>query len=132
VHLLGGKPVAALPGYLKALDVALIPYKLNELSRNIFPLKLYEYLAAGLPVVAAALPELAPFADVVSLAAQPADYPTLVREVLATDTVGQHEARAAFAAENSWDRRVEEISALVEDMLATKGSVVPRRQGVAP
>ena len=132
VHLLGGKPVAALPGYLKALDVALIPYKLNELSRNIFPLKLYEYLAAGLPVVAAALPELAPFTDVVSLAAQPADYPSLVREVLATDTVGQHEARAAFAAENSWDRRVEEISALVEDMLATKGSVVPRRQGLAP
>ena len=62
VHFLGGKPVDALPGYLKALDVALIPYKLNELTRNIFPLKLYEYLAAGLPIVAAALPELEPFA----------------------------------------------------------------------
>jgi len=86
VHFLGGKPVADLPGYLKALDVALIPYRLNELSRNIFPLKLYEYLAAGLPIVAAALPELAPYAGAVALAEAPSDYPGLVRVALSSDT----------------------------------------------
>ena len=67
VHLLGDKPLAELPAYLKALDVALIPYKLNELTRNIFPLKLFEYLAGGVPVVSAALPELAPYAGMVAL-----------------------------------------------------------------
>ena len=96
------------------MDVALIPYKLNELTRNIFPLKLYEYLAAGLPVVAAALPELAPFADRVSLAAKPGDYPGLIREALASDSPEARAARSAFAATNSWDARVEEISGLVE------------------
>ncbi|GAB4268110.1 MAG: hypothetical protein Kow00122_21510 [Thermoleophilia bacterium] len=117
VHLLGGKPLAELPGYLKALDVALIPYVLNELSRNIFPLKLFEYLAGGVPVVAAALPELAPYAEIVALAAAPREYPGLVRQALAEDDPGRRAARVALAERNTWDGRVEEISALVEAML---------------
>ena len=91
IHLLGEKPRQEVPGYLKGAAVALIPYRLNELTRNIFPLKLYEYLAAGLPVVAAALPELAPFAGMVSLAHEAEQYPALVREALADDSP---EARA--------------------------------------
>jgi glycosyltransferase involved in cell wall biosynthesis len=122
VHLLGGKPLAELPGYLKALDVALIPYKLNELTRNIFPLKLYEYLAAGLPVVAGALPELTPFTDRVALAERPEDYPRLVRDALASDSAEARARRVAIAAQNSWDARVEEISDLVEAMLRRKGA----------
>jgi exopolysaccharide biosynthesis WecB/TagA/CpsF family protein len=114
VHLLGGKPVSELPAYLKGLDVALIPYRLNELSRNIFPLKLYEYLAAGIPVVAAALPELAPFAGEVALAAAPTDYPRLVREALAADSPEARAARAAAVAGETWEKRVEEMSDLVE------------------
>jgi exopolysaccharide biosynthesis WecB/TagA/CpsF family protein len=118
LHFLGGKTVAELPAYLKALDVALIPYKLNELTRNIFPLKLYEYLAAGLPVVAAALPELAPYGDSVSLASERAQYPVLVRGALAADSAAARAARAAAVAGETWEARVEEMSALVEDMFA--------------
>jgi glycosyltransferase involved in cell wall biosynthesis len=123
VHCLGGKPLAELPAYLKALDVALIPYKLNELTRNIFPLKLYEYLAAGLPVVAGALPELKRFPDRVSLAETPGDYSRLVREALASDSPDARAARTAIAAQNSWDARVEEISGLVEETLRRKGLI---------
>ena len=127
VHLLGGKALAELPAYLKALDVALIPYKLNELSRNIFPLKLFEYLAGGVPVVSAALPELAPYTGMVALAARPEDYPALVSRALA-DLAGPGAAaardeRARLAADNTWDGRVEEISRLVEDMLERTSNV---------
>jgi glycosyltransferase involved in cell wall biosynthesis len=120
IHLVGGKPVAQLPAYLKGLDVALIPYRLNELSRNIFPLKLFEYLAGGKPVVSAALPELERFRGTIRLAALPAEYPKLVREALAEDSPKHVQGRVALAEKNTWDQRVEEISDLVEAMLEEK------------
>ncbi len=122
VHFLGDRPLAELPSYLKGLDVALIPYKLNELSRNIFPLKLFEYLAGGVPVVSAALPELAGFAHEILLARSAQEYPALVAQALAEDSSEKRAARVALAERNTWDHRVETISALVEDMLAGMGA----------
>ncbi len=61
VHILGRKAFAALPAYLRWFDVALIPFRVNELTVAVNPIKLREYLSAGVPVVTTALPELAPF-----------------------------------------------------------------------
>ena len=61
VRWLGPKPYSELPRYVAAFDVAVIPYVSSTYSRSCFPLKTYEYLAAGKPVVAAGLPELAPW-----------------------------------------------------------------------
>ena len=72
--------------------------------------------------MAAALPELAPFAGMVSLAGEPEQYPALVREALAGDSPERRAARVAFAAGETWEARVEEISALVEDTLARVGN----------
>ncbi len=58
VHLLGRKPYAELPGYCKAFDVALNPFRINELTLNSNPLKIREYLAAGVPVVSTPIPEV--------------------------------------------------------------------------
>ena len=103
------------------MAVALVPYKANELTRNIFPLKLFEYLAAGLPVVAGGLPELGRFAGVIGLPASAEDYPEEVRRALAEDGPQRRAARVALAAENTWDHRVEQISALVEEALVRLG-----------
>jgi glycosyltransferase involved in cell wall biosynthesis len=126
VHLLGEKPRAELPGYLKGVSAALIPYRSTELTRNIFPLKLFEYLAAGVPVVAGGLPELADYADVIGVAASPSDYPGLVRDAITTDSAEKRAARVALAAENTWDTRVEQISGLVEEALDRVGRTVER------
>ena len=75
VHLLGEKPRPELPAYLKGMACALIPYKANELTRNIFPLKLFEYLAAGVPVVAGGLPELQSFSGTIAIRRQPSGVP---------------------------------------------------------
>ncbi len=61
VRLLGRKPFAKLPAYLAHFDVALIPFEISELTLAVNPIKLREYLSAGVPVVTTALPELVPF-----------------------------------------------------------------------
>jgi glycosyltransferase involved in cell wall biosynthesis len=61
VHFLGWKPYAQLPDYLRGIDVALLPQRLNDYTRAMFPMKYFEYLAAGRPVVATRLPALADF-----------------------------------------------------------------------
>jgi glycosyltransferase involved in cell wall biosynthesis len=58
VRLLGRKPYGALPAYCKGFDVALMPFRVNELTLNANPLKAREYLAAGLQVVSTAIPEV--------------------------------------------------------------------------
>lgn len=57
MHFLGRKPYADLPAYCRQFDVGLIPFKVNELTKAVNPIKLREYLAAGLPVVSTPLPE---------------------------------------------------------------------------
>lgn len=56
VYLTGNKAIADLPNYLKGMDVTLVPYKLNDVTRNIYPLKLQEYRPTGKPVVSSAMP----------------------------------------------------------------------------
>ena len=67
VYLLGPKPYEALPAYLAQADVALLPLQLNDYTRHMYPMKFFEYLAAGRLVVATAIPSLQDQADVALL-----------------------------------------------------------------
>ncbi|HTC69842.1 MAG TPA: glycosyltransferase [Acidothermaceae bacterium] len=67
VHYLGTKSYAEIPSYMRALDVGLIPARLTPYAMSMFPMKFFEYLAAGLPVVATELPALAAHSDVAAL-----------------------------------------------------------------
>ena len=67
VHLLGTRDYSALPAYLAYADVALLPLQLNEYTRHMYPMKFFEYLAAGRPVVATAIPSLQDQSDVALL-----------------------------------------------------------------
>lgn len=67
VHLLGPRPYGELPRYLKGMDVALLPNQRNEYTDSMFPMKFFEYLAAGRPIVSVDLPSLAAYRDTAAL-----------------------------------------------------------------
>jgi glycosyltransferase involved in cell wall biosynthesis len=110
IHLLGPRPYAELPQVLRGGQAGLIPYARNELTESIFPMKVYEYLAAGLPVVATPLPALAGVADV-AVAEDAPGLAALLDEALAGDTQPMRAERSRRAASHSWDHRLQEIAA---------------------
>ncbi|QSQ26977.1 glycosyltransferase [Pyxidicoccus parkwayensis] len=118
IHMLGRKPYADLPGYSKAFDVALMPFKVSELTLNANPLKVREYLAAGLPVVSTDLPEVRKV-GLCKIASNTEDFVRKVDECLA-EGPGPKRERADRIFSESWDARVDEIrhhvgAALVAD-----------------
>lgn len=112
IHCLGHRPYAQLPAYAAGLDVCLIPYRQTEHTRNVFPIKFFEMLATGKPVVVTALPSLVPFGSTVPLAATPGEFVAAVRAALADPTAGRA-ARLALAAQHTWEQRVDELLSLV-------------------
>jgi glycosyltransferase involved in cell wall biosynthesis len=124
VHFLGQKEMRSLPQYLKAFDVALMPWAVKGHILTAYPLKLHEYLAAGRASVAVALPELRPFSHVVRIAGTHDDYIRLIDEALRDNSAASVEARVAVARENTWDQRVETIyEALGKHLQIKQGSI---------
>jgi glycosyltransferase involved in cell wall biosynthesis len=117
LHLLGKRSYAQLPAVLRAADAGLIPYAINELTNSIFPMKVYEYLAAGLPVVATPLPSLVEVEELTT-AADAAGIARLLDEALEQDSRQRRLERSRGAAAHSWDARLQEIAAAIEALHA--------------
>jgi glycosyltransferase involved in cell wall biosynthesis len=117
VHFLGQKELHHLPGYLKAFDVALIPYKVGGHVLTVYPLKLHEYLASGRAIVATALPELRAFSDTVRIAEEDDHFIAQIGQALEDNSPQAVAARVAVARENTWDRRVLDIYKSLEERL---------------
>ena len=109
VHLLGEKPYKELPKYLYWFDVCIIPFKINELTLSTNPVKFYEYMSSGKPVVASKLPELEPYRDYVYFYESKEDFVQKVEKALEEDSDEKRKKRIALAKENTWDSRFEDI-----------------------
>lgn len=120
VYFLGQKPAAQVPNYISAFDVALIPYHLNEESRNINPIKLYEYLAMGKPVVSVDIPALDGFRHLVRIGASAGEYSVQIQAALTENSPMLVNERRQLAATNTWDQRAEQIARLIQAGWAAK------------
>lgn len=117
VVLAGPQPYESLPGWAKAFDVAIIPYRQNQQVLNSNPLKLREYLATGKPVVSVPTPEIGRFGDAVRVAADRESFLAEVEAALGSDTPQQRDRRTAAVRGMSWDHRVAETVGVVGEAL---------------
>jgi teichuronic acid biosynthesis glycosyltransferase TuaH len=131
IHLLGLRPRTELPGYIRYLDVALLPYEDGLFTRYQSPMKFWEYLYAGPPIVGAGSAELRRYpAPLVNYAGSPADALAMVEQALA-DPAGGREERRRFALANTWDDRAAELDALVAKLLAARQEAAPAQDALA-
>jgi hypothetical protein len=123
IHLLGRKPYEMLPAYCKAFDVALTPFRLNELAYHANPLKAREYVAAGLPNICTDLPELRQIAGC-TIAGSHEAFLAAVRDAL-DQGAGPSRERSELMRAESWEAKVDEIRSAV----AAWEQAVGRRAG---
>lgn len=113
VHFLGRFPFAEVPALVKGMDVCLLPYADTEFAHYRSPLKLYEYLAAGKPVVSTDHPEVREFSAWVEIASTPEDFAAAVVRVREEDSLQKRRRRAKLGRQHSWDHRVDEMEQIV-------------------
>jgi hypothetical protein len=133
MHFLGQRPHAELPHYSRGFDVAVIPHKINELTRHMNPIKLREYLAAGLPVVASPLPEVRTFAPEVRVAEGVDGWLEALETAIRDRSPAADRGRSSVVADEDWSVRVRRIRRILECMKASgqdKQVVLPRRRSL--
>ena len=129
VHFLGPRPYADLPGYLKGFDVTTVPFIFHDVTLRASPIKFYEYLASGVPVVASRLPDFEPFAHLAGIVTTPEEFVTALEDAIAYDTLDKRQARMAEAQNHSWEVRFTQIDRLIEEALERKKVGKQRSKG---
>ncbi len=125
IHWLGARPYTLIPHYVAAFDVCLIPFKDSELTRAVDPLKLYEYLAVGRPVVTTPLPRAEGFRDLIRIASGVSEHLWAIQDALHEDS-SLAIARKTAVQPHSWERRMETVAALAWENLGIDLAPQPR------
>lgn len=112
---LGRRPFEDLPSYLAKIDVGVVPYRDSLFNRNSFPLKMLEYLAAGLPVVSTPLPAVRWLeTDLIVTAATPEEFAaSALRALPSAADANLIARRRALAERHSWSARAESVVELL-------------------
>lgn len=117
LHVLGARKHGEVPAYLGAAAAGIIPFVRNRLTEAVNPVKLYEYAAAGLPVVTTAFSDdLERFRDVAFIARTREEFVSLLSKAMSRGKgVPDGERLRAFAHANDWDARAAVMAGLIEE-----------------
>jgi glycosyltransferase involved in cell wall biosynthesis len=126
IFYLGAKPYASLPNYLHHFDVATIPFILNDITHACSPVKLFEYMAAGKPIVTTLMREILKYKSVL-FAAGPEDFLSQLEKALLLRNDPAHRSLLkGEAEENAWTERAERLRSAIEAARSRQNNV-PRR-----
>jgi teichuronic acid biosynthesis glycosyltransferase TuaH len=122
VFTTGAIPYGEVPQLINSFDLAIIPFKKDEVSRTIFPIKLFEYLSFGKPVVSTDFNiDLKDFTgDMVAYCSDAELFSNAIDQALASDNAKKMEERKLLAKQNTWRKRSEYISEILSDHLSRK------------
>ncbi|MEW9121224.1 MAG: glycosyltransferase [Thermotaleaceae bacterium] len=120
VHFVGGKKPEELPSYIKAFDVCMNPFRQSELTKNVSPLKFYEYLATGKPIVTVDMPAVRQFKDCVYISQDEDGFIENVKKAIEKSGESLKEKQIEKAKECSWERKVKDILAIIDERLGGK------------
>ncbi len=131
IHWLGARDHQRLPEYLQCFDVGLIPFRQVPLTYNANPIKLYEYLAAGVPAVSSTMPAVRAMERSVWLADDADTLARACREAAACGSSSEREHRSKLMLEHAWTARIRQLGEIVDSTLHPSGGAVasdPRRK----
>lgn len=116
VHFIGRIPYEEMPSVVKAFDIAIIPFRKYEHSATVFPMKLFEYLGAGKPVVSTDFnPDLKTFTnDLVFYCSSAEEFSAAINQALSTDSEVLKKERIQLASQHTWESRATAIEELFE------------------
>lgn len=115
VHFLGGKDYRDLPDYLRGFDIGLLPMRRNRYTQSMYPMKYFEYLAAGLRVASTGLPFARDAGGFIDIADDAEGFIAAIEAQLARGRLGAEEARAAVG-DNTWQWRHEKMLAITSHL----------------
>lgn len=116
IHLFGQKSYDRLVNYCKVFDLGLIPFLVNQMTLNVNPIKLREYLAAGIPVVSTPLPEVKRYDGLVEIGHTHDEIIDKIEGLLISDKYEDRVLRSRRMMSETWDKKVEEISEIITSL----------------
>ena len=130
VHFLGQKKHDELAAYCKGFDVGWIPYRIDDNVKFINPLKLREYLSAGVPVISTSMPEVLPFKHLAHIADTPQETSAAFDKALDEGSLDARKQRCESMRNETWPARVARIGETVDAIERSKASppIVPSTQ----
>jgi GT2 family glycosyltransferase len=124
VDLVGEVPYGQVPKWLSRFDVAVLPFRRTPLTEATNPVKAYEILAAGKPLVSVPLPEMARLAPLIRLASTPEEFEKEILMELGLRDWKKDRERRAFAARNTWAARFETLAPAVRKLFPKVSIIV--------
>lgn len=119
IHFLGVKAFEDLPSYCRQFSVGIIPFVLNELTLHSNPLKLFEYLSSGLPVVSVDIPEVRMSLGDIQIGHTHNEFVKLIEKVIKDDSPEKRCLRSDAVRNESWSYRLECISDIIDQSMHT-------------
>jgi len=120
VYFLGRMPYTKIPQLCACFDVCMLQWKMSEWIKCCNPLKMFEYMASGKPIVSVPFKEAMQYSEIISIAHNKEQFANAIQWELRNDTPERARERIEIARQHSWDKHVEKISELIEKAIIMK------------